>query len=372
VIASVVGFFVNARVGMFIALVLILVPIISTIWVYIAAVKCDATMTVNTGIIKKGQSITLHIKVKNRSFLSSGPVFIRLKWSAHLIGDEDNSRVVYVMPRSTTEFCMELTGKICGLANYGIDLIEIRNHMGIKLLEQHPYEEHSSIVAIMPEVVESDEYTSLIQRVINSVNTSDDSEDTVEGVGNVFSGFPGYENREYVPGDPLKRINWKQSAKRGHLLVRKEDEAELSTVYMCLDRCFSLLSDTEEATLCMQSCVEGSISIALSLVKSGCHVVYKCWLGEWITVEINTESGFNELIRRLAVYTFSSSVDGEERFPAEVFDSAKAKNVLICTPFWDSPLKNNDITVYSVVAYGSEEYNHLSEYLGEVDGNEHV
>ena len=56
--------------------------------------------------------------------------------------------------------------------------------------------------------------------------------------GFAFGGFPGYDNREYVPGDPLKRINWKQSAKRNKLLVRLDDEMAARAIHVVLDSVF--------------------------------------------------------------------------------------------------------------------------------------
>jgi uncharacterized protein (DUF58 family) len=59
-------------------------------------------------------------------------------------------------------------------------------------------------------------------RTLEESSAFDDNEQSRE-VAFAVTGFPGYEHRDYVPGDPLKRVNWKLSAKRDRLLVRKPE-----------------------------------------------------------------------------------------------------------------------------------------------------
>ena len=47
--------------------------------------------------------------------------------------------------------------------------------------------------------------------------------------------MPGYEHRDYIPGDSLKRINWKLSSKRRHLMVRQDEPIALARLSVVLD-----------------------------------------------------------------------------------------------------------------------------------------
>ncbi|WP_138493391.1 DUF58 domain-containing protein [Paenibacillus pinistramenti] len=51
----------------------------------------------------------------------------------------------------------------------------------------------------------------------------------------VLSGPPGYAVRAYLPGDPLKAVNWKISARRGELTVRAPEEDQGITALILLD-----------------------------------------------------------------------------------------------------------------------------------------
>jgi hypothetical protein len=370
VLSLIVYFFVSARVGLFIAITLFVVPLLSMLGAAVVTAYVSINLTVDKELVNKGEPVNAVVRVSNHSILPSPPLVFRLRLSEHFKTAVSDTYTVFVMPRSTEEFRVELSGKICGPASVSIESVEIRNHLGARLLTRDLKDTLCETVAIVPEVPKSAELTDIVRSVINTAHSSDDSEDTVEGVGNVFSGFPGYENREYVPGDPLKRINWKQSAKRGRLLVRKEDEAELSTVYVWLDRCFSLLSDTETAALCAQACIENSLALALSLVKAGCHVVYVNWRDGWVTSELNTETKLNELTQHLAYYRFEKSVDMENRFPPKQINGKDAKNILLCTPFFEADLTADNIAVYSAVEAGSELYDSLKALSGEGENGE--
>ncbi len=50
-----------------------------------------------------------------------------------------------------------------------------------------------------------------------------ESEELEEGKTALSGGIPGYEHREYMPGDSIRRINYKLSAKRGKLMVRLDE-----------------------------------------------------------------------------------------------------------------------------------------------------
>jgi uncharacterized protein (DUF58 family) len=53
-----------------------------------------------------------------------------------------------------------------------------------------------------------------------------------------------YELREHSAGDPFKRIAWKASARRGHLMVREFEREDRDVVWLVLDASIELLAGT--------------------------------------------------------------------------------------------------------------------------------
>lgn len=96
---------------------------------------------------------------------------------------------------------------------------------------------------VLPRVVEYDG-----PEVIPNTLPSDD-DDTEEGLTVKSGGMPGYNHREYAPGDSPRRVNYKLSAKKNKLMVRLDESqgSKSINIYIsgnamsvCGDKAFAL------------------------------------------------------------------------------------------------------------------------------------
>ncbi len=80
-------------------------------------------------------------------------------------------------------------------------------------------------------------------------NLPSEDEEAEEGHSVMSGGLPGYEHREYFPGDSLRRINYKLSAKKRRLMVRLDESNGLASTNIlimdsglseCCDMAFAL------------------------------------------------------------------------------------------------------------------------------------
>lgn len=78
-------------------------------------------------------------------------------------------------------------------------------------------------IGVLPRILEQTGNQLSDQVILLAAADSEPEEDTVEKSTNQFGGFPGFEHRQYIPGDPVKRINWKLSAKKKELFVRLDE-----------------------------------------------------------------------------------------------------------------------------------------------------
>ncbi|MEM1523198.1 MAG: DUF58 domain-containing protein, partial [Thermofilaceae archaeon] len=85
-------------------------------------------------------------------------------------------------------------------------------------------------------------------------------------------GYEFYGVREYAPGDELRRVNWRASARLGKLLVNEQVEERVTDVLLVVDA--GLLGVLDPATV--EEVVEAEVSLAaslaLSLLRSGNRV----------------------------------------------------------------------------------------------------
>ena len=99
--------------------------------------------------------------------------------------------------------------------------------------------------AVLPKAVEYDG-PEIVPNMLPS-----EEEEIEEGAAVQKGGMPGYEHREYVPGDSPRRVNYKLSAKKHKLMVRLDESqgSKTTNLYIsenamsiCGDKAFALAS----------------------------------------------------------------------------------------------------------------------------------
>lgn len=333
--------FLNANVGWYMLIALILAPVLSVFFALLTknSVKIDYSLKEST--ISKDDIVTMTIFISNKNIFPSSPVEFEILNGVGL--KSENERITaFVLPFAKKEINIDFQAKIAGKSEIGVKNVRVKDYLGIFAFKKNNYSKTFSVIPDIGSVSAKDE------RVIKIMQESlsfEDSEDTSECTNMNFSGMPGYDNREYVPGDPIKRINWKQSAKRGRLLVRLDDEMSKSSVNVVLDGCFLKNADiltnkeikeyykdyTDEeifAKLC-EDAMENALGILKNLVLLNYNVNF--FLkdeNEFKVYPIEDESDVWGLRMIMAGYVFSDSAIG--RYPdAEMLGD---KSFILSTP----------------------------------------
>lgn len=97
--------------------------------------------------------------------------------------------------------------------------------------------------AVLPQIVDYDG-PEIFPNMLPS-----EEEEIEEGAAVLNGGMPGYEHREYAPGDSPRRVNYKLSAKKNKLMVRLDESqgSKSTNLYIaenampiCCDKAFAL------------------------------------------------------------------------------------------------------------------------------------
>lgn len=195
------------------------------------------------GLHQVGDRVTVRLTFTAEGFC----VLPFITVNGRFLGQEFTARTSLIGRSGSVEIA--LRARECCLSRMDIDEIVLRDALGAVYL-QSPVRPEAAEVAVLPRVVE---YTG--PEVPPSLLPSDDDEETAGSV--LTGGMPGYEHRGYVPGDPLRRINYKLSAKKGTLLVRKDDNVPAEST----DIVISPGSDG--------SCAEQAFALAGRLTSAG-------------------------------------------------------------------------------------------------------
>ena len=329
--AIVFGLFCNADVGWFILLTLILAPFMSIGLAWLSARMLKISCEMEDALLSKGDTCCMKVCMENRSIFPTPPIEVFFTKDAGA-QSECPQLLVTVNSRGQKEFLVVFKAKICGKSMVGLDEVRVTDYLGLFSFAVQGMEVASlkKTVAVIPNVAEVSAKDDNLIKVMQASHHMEESEDTVEAGTYSFGGFPGYDNREYVPGDPLKRINWKQSAKRNKLLVRLDDEMASQSIHVVLDSVFDKASvDVKRVALLHQysgfsaqeivakvaeDAVENALGIMQVLLRNHYTIqFYAAFEREFEMFEIADEMDLENVRLQLAQYCFSQ--EEKERIP---------------------------------------------------------
>lgn len=340
--------YMNATVGWFMLVALILALVLSVFFAFLAIGAVDVTCEMEDCVLSKGDTCDMTITVRNKSLFPTTPIEIEI-----LNGDgvkcTDRQILVTVLPFEKQKFTVSFAAKICGPSMVGIKSVNVTDYLGLVAFKakRKTYDKLRYKVAVIPDMADVSPRDDKILKVMQASLHAEDSDDTVEVSSNTFGGFPGCDNREYIPGDPLKRVNWKQSAKRGKLLVRLDDVLASRSVNLVLDSFFdrkkvdtevmaqsSTYQNVEKEDILpkiAEDAVETALGIMKTLILSNYTVNFLFTKnGEFALYEIEDEKDIEAMRLMLAEYAFDTE-GKSERFPKEeVVD--RYSSFVFCTP----------------------------------------
>jgi len=302
--------FLDAVSGLFIIFILIGAIVISTALHIYAVKKFDCDISANAVLIEKNEEVRLTVRVSKAPFFLPSVFEIKLKPSYHF--DCADGSMFVTLGRAEKERVFILKSEFWGKSAVELEYIKCRDILGIvsslKFLHINAFPDiigknHVS-VKIFPAIPDLSERSELV-RVLEDASAYDDNEQNREVPGAVI-GFPGYEHRDYVPGDPLKSVNWKLSAKRDRLLVRKPESYAGGDQVFILDSEPCPVIGDKQARLTEQKCLEAML--ALTRVMTGREIICRVYvkLGVWEVREIDGEDGIEALRFALTEYSFNS------------------------------------------------------------------
>lgn len=342
--------YMNAYIGWTFVYMLVCAPIFSFIVTFVLTrgKRITLTMDISRSMLYKRETTILRITAKNRSLLPVPAIKIKLAVPQGLTQSADTSSyVINISPRSQAVIEVEYKAAIWGACNIGAESVFLHDFMGFFKFAL-PCKSLLCEIKVFPDILEISGDTPLLRAVSEAAKFADDNEETKENDGiNTFGGMPGYTHRDYELGDPIRRINWKLSAKRDKYMVRLDEEIESIHQTIVLDPCGgSSVIENERA-------VEGALAASLGLLKCGFEVTFLCkFNNEFIKFEITESSDLTALQTNLAAYSFKDVSFGtpysEERIPLKnLTENMKSSAILFYTSLFDKRLSSEITTANS-------------------------
>ena len=199
------------------------------------------------------------------------------------------------------EFTFKVRSKIGGNGSIGISEAYSCGFLGfLRLRIKQGYPEPVS-VGVVPDIPDIKASSQLFRSIADVVMTSDDDEDNDTSMLFSANTAPGYEHREYVQGDPLKRINWKLSSKKAKLMVRLDEAASAVQPLLVLDLYRKKDAAPEYAVITEEKLLRAVFGLLTVLVKQGiaCDFVYYGSSGEVVTESVDNPDYPSQLLLKV-------------------------------------------------------------------------
>lgn len=229
--------FINAEIGWALVYIIGAAIVVSVTTFLISRKRFTAELRELSGVSECGRSIEFEVILKKTGFCIIP--FVELCVDANGAFGLRTS----LLFRKKVSVKGSFKAEHSGLNKVTLNEVIIRDFLG--LLQFRVPVEQTTQVAVLPRIIEYD------GPEVKPNMLPSEEEEAEEGVSVMNGGMPGYEHREYVPGDSPRRVNYKLSAKRHKLMVRLDESSGYATTNLyitgnampiCCDKAFALAS----------------------------------------------------------------------------------------------------------------------------------
>lgn len=196
----------------------------------------DMELDIPSCEVECGSIVRMNIKIRNKSFMPIPFLYIRLSEADNLSITEKSEIHLSFSPYETKTITVKYSADYRGIAEIGLKSMLLSDYLGLfsfSLLKGLDVHHFSGKVIVLPRISNMKPCNAILKTkaATNIMNDTGTMPDTFQS----WSGEPGHEYRDYVPGDPLHRIHWKLSAKTRQLKVRKNEGSGVSKKSLILD-----------------------------------------------------------------------------------------------------------------------------------------
>ena len=297
--AYVFTFYLDSDIGVVIWAFLLIAPLLSLFLAWLGSRQISAKAEAPT-YLAKGKHFSVMVTVTAGGRLPIPFLRCTLEQDANFQPDDPRSVQSAMTPAEPLMIEAGMLARYAGSGMIHMQDLVVSDYLG--LFRFHVRQIPAPLkVGVIPSIPSLTGAARMLHAVSDVVLTQDEEEEETAAVFSSQS-TPGYIHRDYVPGDNLRRINWKLSAKRNKLMVRMDEAAATVRPSLLLD----LQPETEEAALKRrETLMEGALGFLLLLVKQGvaCSLRYATD-GEWHCLPLESEDAVHMAAVELAAADF--------------------------------------------------------------------
>lgn len=314
-LAVVFALFCSGRVGWFVLLVMIFAPVLSLVWTGVSLKGLQIELDSKAYLLERGDKSKFCISVKSKFFIVPPLVIIKLREGGHIapVFEEENREIrIYSSAINKGEEWIDFSAEYAGKADISIEEISVCDIFGVfnfKVKSEKLSEiiTNNLEIGILPRdgIIQKEEEWLLQAR--EAAFDGEEPEDSLDDTSYMFGGFPGYDHREYRPGDPLKRINYKLSARVGSLQIRLDEKQAVAGISISLVDFMPEEKAGGSSAMHTSACLEEMLAVCKYLYLHDFAVT--AYLQDDVFI-ITNEEDIEKLRQRMATVRYSVNAEG--------------------------------------------------------------
>lgn len=264
--------------------------------------------------VVKAKEVPYRLILANEDFIPFTDITLHYFSDMVTIRESKNIHNLCLLPHQVMRVDTKMYCKYRGTYQVGVKSVSVTDFLGLFTIT-YPMVTQVRLTA-MPRILPLELLKTELQKK--------DPKNTLFSVSKLQE-LPDYELRPYRPGDQQKYIHWKNSAKTGELLVRKQMPEELFETVIIADLS-PIPGDTEIRLQAEDNIIEAVIAFVHDyyLKQIPVRVVYMQDNDTLKELLINVRTGFERFYETCASLTFNASLPLEKVW--ERYTSRKAQS----------------------------------------------
>lgn len=280
-------FFIDGDIGVVVIAFMIFAPLVSAFFAWYGKKRINVTFDCD-GYVKKNSKLNVNVLVEKTGFFPLGIVEIELG-ASEVFAPVEKIYKLSLIKGDRKSFSVEIDAQTGG--NGEISIVSVRScgflgYIRFKTNCQLPPPKSVGVIIELPDVKPS---SKLFRSIADSVMTSDEEDSDTTMVYSLNT-TPGYEHRDYAEGDPLKRVNWKLSAKKGKMMVRLDEAVSSVQPVIVLDLFRSGKASATEAVLVEERIIYSAFALVSMLIKQGIATTFVYYGANGTVVEESVDN----------------------------------------------------------------------------------
>lgn len=292
-------FYVDGEMGIILLAFVVFAPLVSLFFALYAQKRVKVSFDCDAYVLK-GSYLEVTVTVRKTGGFPLAILEI-CPYASETFAQNVKIRKLTMFNEEKRTFTFRLDAVVGGNGEVGIYAVYSCGFLGFMRFPMKAKLPDPASVGVIPSLPDIKSSSELFRSIADTVLTSDEEEENDTAMLFSANTTPGYEHREYVLGDPMKRINWKLSSKKAKLMVRLDEAVASVQPVIVLDLFRRSSVPAENAVRGEEQLLRAVFGLLFLLVKQGiaCNFIYRDASGKSVMESVDNPDYPNQLLLKV-------------------------------------------------------------------------